>query len=184
MRSLQTQLAWCVKAQWGLGIGLVVILAAFYFVGYRPQHAKLKERKAQIQQKQQEMDAANTRVANLPAVAIEVEKLRTKLERFNKKLPKQQDLGQFIRDITTLSQQSSLKKLTVQPGAPKRTPLYCELPVLLNFEGDFLNVFSFLRQTEDMQRLTRVNSLTVETKDAKHGQVEVQVSMNIYFSEG
>src|SRR3712207_707321 len=98
MRSLQTQLAWCVKAQWGLGIGLVVLLLAFYFAGYRPQHAKLRERNAQIRQKQQELEAATTRVANLPAVAIEVEKLRSKLERFNKKLPKQQDLGQFIRD--------------------------------------------------------------------------------------
>jgi hypothetical protein len=35
-----------------------------------------------------------------------------------------------------------------------------------------------------MQRLTRVQALTVKGKGQKPGEVEVEVSMNIYFSEG
>jgi hypothetical protein len=53
----------------------------------------------------------------------------------------------------------------------------------MNFEGDFQNVFSFIRQLEEMQRLTRVRSLTVKCKDGKLGHVDVSMAMNIYFSE-
>jgi Tfp pilus assembly protein PilO len=184
MTSLQNQLSWCVKAQWTLAIAMIAMLLGFYFAWYRPEHTLLRERRAAIESKRVELEANGTRASNLHMVKLEVDNLRARLERFNKKLPKQQDLGQFIRDITTVSQQSSLRKLTVQPGAPKRTALYTEMPISLNFEGDFNSVFNFLRQTEDMQRLTRVNNLSVKTTDAKLGQVEVQVSMNIYFSEG
>ena len=48
----------------------------------------------------------------------------------------------------------------------------------------FLNACTFLRQTEEMQRLTRVRSISIRSKDGKLGQVEVQMAMNIYFAEG
>ena len=49
--------------------------------------------------------------------------------------------------------------------------------------GDFANVFSFIRRLEEMQRLTRVKSLSVHCKDGRLGQVDVNLAMNIYFSE-
>jgi hypothetical protein len=47
-----------------------------------------------------------------------------------------------------------------------------------------MSVFSFLRQTEQMQRLTRVKELKLKSSDRadKAGQVEVELSMNIYFA--
>jgi len=47
----------------------------------------------------------------------------------------------------------------------------------------FQNVFSFIRQLEEMQRLARVKQMTVKCKDGKAGQVDVSLTMNIYFSE-
>ena len=82
---------------------------------------------------------------------------------------------------------AALRKVTVTPSViPTRSELFAEQPVSLKFEGDFLSVFSFLRQTEEMQRLTRVRELRLRSDDraARPGQVEVELSMNIYFSEG
>jgi hypothetical protein len=53
----------------------------------------------------------------------------------------------------------------------------------MTFEGDFLNAFGFLRQLEEMQRLTRVKTLSVRCRDPRTGLVEVSLAMNIYFSE-
>ena len=63
---------------------------------------------------------------------------------------------------------------------------FAEWPISLKFEGDFMNVFSFLRKTEEMQRLTRLRGLRLKGLDhgGKAGQVQVELSMNIYFSEG
>jgi Tfp pilus assembly protein PilO len=98
-------------------------------------------------------------------------------------LPKTAELGEFLRDLTPVSQQYAIRKLIHQPGTVKRLDLYGEIPITMNFEGDFQNVFSFLRQLEEMPRLTRVRNLTIKAKDGKLGQVDVNMAMNIYFSE-
>lgn len=184
MRTLQSQIGWCARVQWVLGGALVALVVGFYFFGYRPQTRQLNSLNAQIHTQRQELDANQSRTKILPDVALDVNNLRKKLDKFDKQLPRSPELGQFIKEITQVSQQSSLRKLTVQPGAPKRSDLFAELPIFLKFEGDFVSVFSFLRHTEDMQRLTRVRNLSVKSRDTKFGNVEVQLTMNIYFSEG
>ena len=43
---------------------------------------------------------------------------------------------------------------------------------------------SFLRQMEQMQRLTRIRDLSLKSKRGAPGEVEVQVALAIYFAEG
>jgi len=183
MRTLQSQVRWTTKAQWVMTAVMAGVGAGFYLLGYRPATQKLDVRQAEYRTKHEQLQSAEARARMLPAVDSEVEQLKQRLERFDKKLPRQQDLPQVIKDITQVSQQEALKKLTVQPAPPRRSELFSELPITLNFEGDFVNTFAFLRKMEQMQRLTRVRSLTVRHKDMALGQVEVQVGMNIYFSE-
>ena len=185
MRTLQTQAEWCNRAQWVLGVSLVVLVGLFYGLVYRPDSQKLADLQTQIVSKRRDLLNNKTRVQILPDVITEVERMRTRLEKFDKKLPKQPDLGPFINDITELSHQASLRKVEVNPGVPQRGESYAEWPISLKFEGDFVSAFSFLRRAEEMQRLTRVKGLKVRSTDAaKSGTVQVELSMNIYFSEG
>jgi hypothetical protein len=112
-----------------------------------------------------------------------VDHLRIKLERFNKILPKTPGLGEFINETAEKGNQFAIRKLMHQPGMMRRMDLYGEIPIVMSFEGESSNVFGFIRQLEEMQRLTRVKSLTVHCKDGKLGQVDVSLAMNIYFSE-
>ena len=186
MRTLQTQAEWCARAQWVLGIVLAVMVAGFYAVAYRPNKQKLDGLQMQIDAKRRDLTSNRTRVQILPDVLLAVNEMRNRLERFDKKLPKLPELPAFINSITEVSAQAGTRnKWTVEPGVPVRSELYAEWPISIKFEGDFVNVFNFLRRAEEMQRLTRVKGLKVRTLDAgKSGQVQVELSMNIYFAEG
>ena len=185
MRTLQTQAQWCNRAQWVLGLSLAALAAGFYTFCYRPSNQRLDDLSAQIQTKQRDLQGNKSRVQILPEVMNAVNVMSVKLENFSRKLPNQPDLGPFINDITELSHRSALRRVIVEPGVPHRTETYAEWPIALKFEGDFLNAFEFLRQAEDMNRLTRVKGLKVRSTDGgKSGQVQVELSMNIYFSEG
>jgi len=184
MTSLKSQARRCTRVRACLVSVLALMAGGFYLLGYRPADHQLQQLTKQMQEKQLALQSDRERAGHLSKVQLDVENLKLRLERYDKRLPKQQELGQFMRDITQLSQQSTLRKLTVQPGVPKRHQLFNELPISLNFEGDFLSVFAFLKETEGMQRLTRVNTINVKCRDTKLGTVEVQLSMNIYFSEG
>ena len=187
MLTLQNQIKWCSRLQWWLGGAMLLLWAAFLLLGYRPITRRQATLEQQIAMLQSELSTSSSKAGALPQVAGEVKIQRLKLDGANR-LPKQNDLAQFIRDITQLSQQSSLKKFQYKPEPRQRGQLFCQLPVKLTFEGDFVNVFSFLRQTETMQRLTRTRSIALSTKDRNdhsgggNGNVKAEVSMSIYFS--
>jgi Tfp pilus assembly protein PilO len=185
MRTLQTQADWCARAQWVLALSLGLLVLGFYAVAYHPNSQKLESLKTQIDTQRRDLLANRSRARILPDVLMAVNETRTRLERFDKKLPRQPDLSSFMNDISEVSHQASLRKVEVKPGAPARSELYTEWPIALTFEGEFNSVFAFLRRAEEMQRLTRVKGLKVRnTEPWRSGQVQVELSMNIYFSEG
>jgi len=184
VRTLQSQVGWCRKAQLALA-GIFFILLTFFLVfGYRPQMAELHDLRSRISDKRHDLETAQARAKALPMVMAEVVRLQQRVERFDKKLPKQQDLGQFIKDITQLSQQTSLRRWRIDASIPKKNELYSETPIQIHFEGDYRNVFSFLKQAEQMQRLTRLHNVQIRMLDSQLGQVEVQAALTIYFTEG
>ncbi len=167
---------------------MIGALGAFYLLGFRPQTNRLGALNEQIDQQQRELRDNQTKATIRPEVEKQVIALERHLKLFDKRLPKQQELGTFIRDINRLSQQSMIRPFNVEypTAGPQRSELFTELPIQLKFEGDFSNVFSFLRQMEQMQRMTRVRNMVIKNTSASSGHVTVDLSMYIYFldSEG
>jgi Tfp pilus assembly protein PilO len=182
--TLRQRISWCARVQWtvlaALGLGVVL----FYVLAARPGRGRLESLRQQIQTKQRELKDNQYRARDLPMLAFEVQQLESQVEIYNRQFPKQPDLGQFIKDITQVSQQLALADWKYQPNAPKRTGTYFEMPIGMQFRGDFLNVASFLRQIETLPRLTRVKRIHIHNRDWKSGMVDVEMSLNIYFSEG
>lgn len=184
MQPLREQIGWSRRVQWMLLGGTLLIAGVFATVGYLPTQRKLSALREEIGRRQVELDGRQNKAARLRELERRIEKQKKELGDFDEKLPRQQDLGQFIKDLTLMGQQSLLRRSEVKLGVPKRMDLFSELPLELTFEGDFNNVFYFVRQTEEMKRLTRVRSMRVNTLDAKQGQVQVRMAMSIYFLEG
>ena len=183
MRSLQNQTKWFSRGQWVLGGTIVALAVGFYALGFRPLTHRLATLRFQIQQRQRDVVAGRNETKVLPDIAGEVQRLEARLDRSHKSIPAQQELPQFIKDITQLSQQANLKKFKYEPGVPTRGAQVRELPIKLQFEGDFTNVYAFLRNLEEMPRMTRVRGMQIRAKDRdKSGVVQVHLSMNIYFA--
>ena len=124
--------------------GLLSLLAIGFYVGaYRPIIGRLNDLSLQIDAKQRQLDADQAHADELPVVALRVDKLRMRLENFDKKLPRKDDQGQFYRDIDEAGQQAGLRKLSIQPSSQQKGELYVEWPILLHFEGEFPAVATF-----------------------------------------
>jgi Tfp pilus assembly protein PilO len=184
MRSLKSQITWCNRWRTGMSALLGVMVLLFIFAGYVPAKHRLDALHGQIDTKTREVEDNQNKARNLPLLALEVQELESRVRDYDRQFPKQADLGDFIKDITRVSQQLALRDWKYQPGAPKRGDSYFELPIQMNFQGDFLNVYAFLSEVEHLQRLTRVRKLAIRAKDLKSGLVEVEIGLNIYFSEG
>ena len=182
MRNLKSQTAWCTRAHWTLSVLMVSLVAGFFALGFRPAIARQRQLRAEIASGTNDLASSRERAANFQLLVGEVKRLENQLLKFDKRLPKTMELPEFIQEMTRASQQCGLKPVFT-PQAVRRLELYSEVPITMTFTGDFVGVFHFLRQLEGMQRLTRVKSLALKGRDAKFGQVEANLVMNIYYSD-
>jgi len=184
MRTLKDQIGWCRRVHWALAGGLAGALALTFVFGYRPVLGRQAAVESKIAERRLALESGHGRAEELPQLMLRVEKLQAQVERTGRKLPRQPELGQFIKDITAVSQQTALRSFVVQPLGYKRADAVMELPICMTFEGDFASAAQFLRQVEEFKRLTRVRRLNVRAKDGNDGTVQVELTLNIYFSEG
>ena len=169
----------------GLGIVLAVVVAGLFLFEIRPSMQRLDKVQKDYAIACWDLQQDQTQTGKLPEVENDIRILQQRVKLFDKKLPRQRDVTPFMRDVARIKQDASLKNLTYAPGSkPRRTEEFAECPYKFTFEGDFqTGVLEFLRRTEDMQQLTRIQKLDIKTNDSHDGQVKVDLTMNIYFAE-
>ena len=183
MIALRNQSALVVRAQWIAGGVAVVLAVGFYFAVYRPNNARFAALQEKISSQREQLLNNQSRALELPSLMRRVDKLQFEVTRNGKKMPKSLELGRFMGNLTSLAQQSSLRNFSVIPTGSKRLELFTEQPICLSFEGGFLQAAQFLRQIEEFERITRVRRLSIQNQSHRDGKVNVELTMNIYFSE-
>ena len=185
MASLQTQILWMKRARTTLISITLIALVAFYFFPYRAATERLRALQAQTSSRQAELRDNLAKSSIKTEIAAKNERLKQELERIRKP-SKESDFSQLVKDLTACAQQSGVRQFDYKIGMPTRSDLFMEQQFSLTCEGDALSVFNFLRSVEDMQRLTRVRSMSVKTVPEKNGsgagRVQASVSLNVYFS--
>ncbi|HSV14140.1 MAG TPA: type 4a pilus biogenesis protein PilO [Tepidisphaeraceae bacterium] len=184
MLDLKDQLLWCRRAQWALAAGLLLGVGVTYLAAIRPASLRLSVVAARATAQQAKLDVARARLQTLADVERDTQQLREVLERADKQLLQSGELPRVIAEVSQLGKDSLLRNVQWRADArPTRTQRFTELPVEFSFAGRFANVFQFLRQTEQMQRLTRVKRLSIHTGDSGDAdpQVDAQLTMNLYF---
>ncbi len=181
MRTLKDYIRWCTRAQRTLAVLALMLLAAFYLFAYGPITRRIAALQHETLGMQSEVRSNRSRSEIRNEIAERNARLRQELDRI-KKPATPQELPDLINDLRQSAEKASLKTFAIKPGSLGRGELFSELPYVLTMEGDFVNVFAFLQNTEQMKRLTRVRSMTLKSKDPASGQVTAQVSLNTYFT--
>mgnify|MGYP001458555046 CR=1 FL=1 len=180
-RRLRDQTISYTRLQWVLAAALLLFAAGFYAFTFRPTQAETQRLETRLEMFRYELRTARARASDLPRIAAENDALTLRLAQ-SKRLPRHQELGEFVRDISRLGSQYSLRKFAYKYGLAKRSDTFSQLPIEIEFEGDLMNVYSFLRQTEELPRLSRLRSLSIKGAPARPGTVEVRMALNTYFS--
>jgi Tfp pilus assembly protein PilO len=177
-------MSWFGRARVVLAVAMVVAIGAFYFVWYRPATSKMHALRARLDQDHQSLEAQRSRADELPTVAKQVESLRQRLAEFDRRIPRHQELPQFLDNLESVKQQAGVTKWTLKPSDPRTTDSYTEQAFHIDFEGEFAQVSDFLARVESMDRMTRVRRLALKAADSTRGTVEVQMDVCIYYLEG
>ena len=109
--------------------------------------------------------------------------MRSDYSNFDRRLPRQKELGGFLREISGHLADEKLSNQLFEPGKPSREELYHTLPIIMRFKGSYLSLGALLQRIEKMQRLTCVQKLKIDAPAGGHDEMDIELKLNIYFTE-
>lgn len=180
--TIPQQLQWCNKSQKFLAIGLVSAIVIFYFVFYHPAHKRLSTLNLEAAHTSLNIQSNHAAANDLHTLEATVQRLQTELAT-SRNLPDTADVPVFMRSMTELSQRTNLSSFKWMPQSAKPQAMCREMPISLQFSGNFDDVAGFLLQAEEMPRLMRLRRLQVKRKDDQNGVVDVELVLNIYYAD-
>jgi len=120
----------------------------------------------------------------VPQMVKQMQAMRMRYQDFDRRMPKRKELAGFLKEISSILAAEELTILNTEPRSPKREDLFHTLPIVMKLEGPYLSLASLLDQIHRMERLTRIQKLSVSKNPKKDTQdLNIELQMNIYFTE-
>ena len=168
--------------------------AAMVFV-YMPQDRELSGLRERLVTEKREIRKKTERAAVVPRLLRETSVMKAQYKDFDRRLPQQKELGGFLQELYGLLSNESFSDQIIEPGRPTREPLFNTLPIIMKFKGSYLSLGAFLDKINKMERLTRVQRLTINAPALNGGpgldgkvaasgpeELNIELQLNIYFS--
>ena len=168
-----------------LGMMTAMVIVAVVVV-YMPQGRTLDDLWGQIGRRRAALESDAERTSVVPQMIQTVEKMRKRYRNFDRRLPNSTELGPFLTEISANLAEERISDDSMDTQSPTREALFHTLPIVMKFKGSYLSLASFLRRIEGMERLARVQKLRMtadETGKNHPGDLNVELQINIYFTE-
>lgn len=170
------------KDNWAFLFGLTVLTVGFLLAVHRPQQRNLGRLRAQISLADVAIESEEATAGQVPQMRTQVEQLKSDFRDFDRRLPRQQELAGFLREISGSAKAGQFQGQVIEPGSPTSGQLYDCLPIVMRFDASFTDLASFLEGLGAMTRMSKVERLDV-TEGKTNGMLHVQAQINIYFTE-
>jgi len=173
---------------------LVAITGAFAWFALVPAEHRLKSARAESETLRGEIEEQSRQIALLRQLHDEVSQLERATGGFRLRVPRDHDLGEFLKDLAAMLEQNGFARYTFQPQmakpvtAERMTPELVRAapglqvqPVVVQIAGEFESLFATLRELERMPRLSQIESLVLDADPEHPGRVKVEMLINTYF---
>jgi Tfp pilus assembly protein PilO len=161
---------------------LLAMPVASWWLMFKPLDQYTADVRQKTAEKRQKLEDVAAKMARTKDMAGEVEELRKALEFCESKLPAEKEYNKVFDEVSQLAEKHGLTSKSVRLLKVVEGSNYSEQPIKMVLEGSFQNSFyPFLAQVEQLQRLTRIDELTITADDKAPGKAVVEMVLTIYF---
>ena len=145
--------------------------AAFYFFFLQPNFETQERLETQKAKVQKELDNAKRKARNLPQLERELAEIQKEFDEKSVLLPKEKEIPQLLRDISSLGRNAGLDFLVFKPEANVRKDFYDEIPISINVRGPYHNVGFFFDQVSKLERIVTVSNINMTSPKQEAGEM-------------
>jgi Tfp pilus assembly protein PilO len=169
------------RKQVAIFVTAAVIAAGFVLFRYLPLR---EERKAVEQERAAQMLSVSKAAAerqNIPVLTEHLRQLQVAIGNYEASIPAERALGEFLQSIASLMSKHDLREQLIQPGRELEADgLYC-IPVNMQCKGSLGQIFEFYESLQQMDRLVRIEKVTLVNDSDLGGEVSMETNSVIYY---
>jgi type IV pilus assembly protein PilO len=157
-----------------LAITVAIVLlpvVAFYFAYYQPKAdeiAGLEKKKVTLQK---EIRVVKKKAANLAKFEKELEEARAIFMEAAVLLPKEKEIPQLLKDISSLGRTAGLDFNTFKPLPDVPRDFYSEIPISIKVRGPFHNMGFFFDHVSKLERIVSVTNVKMSSPKKEGGEM-------------
>jgi type IV pilus assembly protein PilO len=136
-----------------------LVCAVYVYFLYLPATSTLEGIRDQQLQLQRKLAEVRTVAGNEEAVKEEIAVLEKKLDVALRQLPDSKELPVLLTDITSLGKNAGLEFKAFRPKEEVRRDFYAEVPIDIEFTGDFHDIATFFDEISRLPRIVNIGSL-------------------------
>jgi Tfp pilus assembly protein PilO len=179
-----------------IGLGLLVLLVAWYFLIIGPKRDAISTTEADLQQEKKSYEDNTNRVRRLDEERNAARQTSGEILKLNKLIPVDAQVPSLIVELQQTANEAGIKFIKIEPSEP--TPggdSNTIVPFSMVFQGNFFDVNDFLYRVENYARmegndvnvsgrLLSVVSITLDEPDTPplFPQVKVDLGINAYMT--
>ena len=181
------------KKQFILLVLSAMAVAAFVYFRYLPLKEKVVMLNRQIDPEEAAVIRSRQQKKHIPLLQKQMNQMDEKLKDYDSLVPESKDLGDFITEITELMNAADLKYQQVSPeDAVDITDsdevvldgrLVSARPFDMSCSGDLFDVFEFYKALNGMNRLIRIESISLDASRRSEGDVNMKAKAVVYFRQ-
>jgi type IV pilus assembly protein PilO len=162
------------------GMGLVAIVALPYFLLISPASARIGALRAQRESVQRELAQARRDVAEMERLRREIALLEQQIALIRDKLPTEREMPALYRTVADAAFQSGVAVALFQPGAPRITEYYTEVPIAVNGETGYHPLGEFFERLASLPRVVNVNEWRLTSLAKGRRTVKADLTLATY----
>jgi len=160
---------------------LLLMGAAFYFLKFQTQLDRLSQLNSQITSQQQKLVSLKAAAARVPVLEKEIALAEEELATLVMMLPDQKEIPGLLENVSRLGAKVGLENILFQPQPEVTEEFYATIPVRLDLVGTFNDVGVFLDNVSKLNRILKVQSLTLtRQKDKQASMLKVDCTIVTY----
>ena len=161
-------------------VGLIIVVAAGYFLLLAPAEAQVSQLRAQLTSLQRDVERNRAIVADLAKYRREVVELEARLNALKDRLPGEKEIPTLYRAVTDAASGSGLGVSLFQPRPPVIRDYYSEIPIALNAEASYHQIGEFFERVAKLARVVNVTEIKLTGVNRPRSPVRAELVLATY----
>jgi len=157
---------------------LLLMCVAFYFLKFENQLDTLTHLTSQITEQQNKLVSLKASAAKVQMLEKDLAQSEEELAKLLLLLPDQKEIPGLLENVSRLGSKVGLENILFQPQPEVMREFYATIPIRLDLLGTFNDLGVFLDNISKLDRILKVESLTLTRQKGKPGSL-LQVGCNI-----